>query len=68
MGLNEAQILFHTYETQRCIPNMKKIHSKLWSVYIVSGNQTVSGGGGSGQNQNQSIPNFVWGYNKNAVL
>jgi hypothetical protein len=32
----------------------------LWSV--VSGNQTVSGGGG-GRDQNQSIPDFVRGYN-----
>jgi hypothetical protein len=35
---------------QRCIPNMKTIHSKLWSV--ASGNQTVSGGGGR-RDQNQ---------------
>jgi hypothetical protein len=45
---------------QRCIPNMKKKPSKLWSV--ASGNQTVSGGG-SRQDQNQSIPNFIRGYN-----
>jgi hypothetical protein len=36
---------------------MKTIRSKLWSV--VSGNQTVSGGG---RDQNQSIPDFVRGY------
>jgi hypothetical protein len=33
-----------TLTPQRCIPNMKTIPSKLWSV--ISGNQTVSGGGG----------------------
>jgi hypothetical protein len=53
-----------TSTPQRCIPNMKTIRSKLWSV--VSGNQTVSGGGGDGGgwDQNQSIPDFVRGYNK----
>jgi hypothetical protein len=39
---------------QRCIPNMKTIRSKLWSV--------ASGGG---RDQNQSIPDFVRGYNYN---
>jgi hypothetical protein len=47
---------------QRCIPTMKTIPSKLWSV--ASRNQTISGGGE--QDQNQSIPDFVRGYN-NAV-
>jgi hypothetical protein len=53
-----------TLTPQRCIPNMKTIPSKLWSV--PSGNQTVSGGGGDGgrRDQNQSIPDFVRGYNK----
>jgi hypothetical protein len=53
-----------TSTPQRCIPNMKTIRSKLWSV--LSGNQTVSGGGGGdgggGRDQNQSIPDFVRGY------
>jgi hypothetical protein len=42
-----------TLTLQRCIPNMKTIPLKLWSV--ASGNQTVSGGGGV-RDQNQSIP------------
>jgi hypothetical protein len=51
-----------TLTSQRCIPNMKTIPSKLWSV--ASGNQTVSGGdGGGGRDQNQSIPDFVRAYN-----
>jgi hypothetical protein len=45
--------------TPLCLPNMKTIPSKLWSV--ASGNQTVSGGGSGGQDQ--SIPDFVRGYN-----
>jgi hypothetical protein len=54
-----------TLTSQRCIPNIKTIPSKLWSV--ASGNQTVSGGGGGGQDQNQSIPDFVRGYNNTGI-
>jgi hypothetical protein len=53
-----------TLTPQLCIPNIKTIPSKLWSV--ASSNQTVSvcGGGDSGRHdQNQSIPDFVRGYN-----
>jgi hypothetical protein len=48
-----------TLTPESCMPNMKTIPSKLWS--LASGNQTVSG---SRQDQNQSIPDFVRGYYK----
>jgi hypothetical protein len=60
----------HKYYSTHIKPN-KCIRQNLFNLNnekILWTLVTVSGGGGSGWDQNQSIPDFVRGYNKLAMV